>query len=383
MGTGQGAPREGLHQCWRDARQSLSFEFFPPHTPADAAHLLKALERLETLAPDFVSLTFGAGGSRSRNTVEVSAQIMARTQLELVAHLTCVGMDAAAVHEVLEHYARIGVRNVLALRGDPPRPESALGDQPLPDLPLPRRSQAQQAQPQQKQPTKGRSTEPQESKPAASEPPLSQAVVPQPRRQGQASLSQHSDAYADAPAPQLPTAADLVSLIRQHHQFSIGVAAFPDGHPESQGPQQDLQAMQAKVDAGAQYAITQFFFRPHAFFQLRERMDAAGITIPLIAGVMPVTSIGQIQRFAQLSGTPLPNALVGRLEAVADNPAAVRAVGIEHAVDLCQRLMQQQVAGLHFYTLNRSAATVEIATQLGLTGARADVGARAGARSAA
>lgn len=307
--------QQSLAQRLSQGQRSLTFEFFPPRTDAETNALWQAIEALQPLRPDAVSVTFGAGGSRSRHTIEITAQILARTTLTPIAHLTCVGMSGEHVREVLAHYAAAGVHHVLALRGDPPQAQSALGEQAVP----------------------------------------ASALLPRPRP--------HHERVVNT---EIPTAADLVSLAHQAGRFCVGVAAFPDGHPESSGWRQDLDALKAKQDAGAQFAITQFFFRPHVFTQLRKRMDAAGITLPLIAGIMPVTSLGQIRRFAQLCGTPLPNALVGQLEAVAHDPAAVRQVGIDHASDLCQRLIDAQVQGLHFYTLNRSHATRQIAENLGL-----------------
>ncbi len=308
--TGVGNEQPSLAQVLQAGKRTLSFEFFPPRTPGDTVALWQAIHRLEQLAPDAVSVTFGAGGSRARNTVQITEQIVARTTLRPIAHLTCVGMDRPSIEAILAQYAAAGVEHVLALRGDPPRPESALGEQPIPSL------------------------------------------VPSPRQ--------------PPPVGQLTTAAELTRLVKASGSFCVGVAAFPDGHPESRDAAQDLDALRAKVDAGAQFAITQFFFHTSSFLALRERIEAAGLNLPLIAGIMPVTSLGQIQRFAQLSGTALPAQLVARLQQQASSPASVRQIGVEYATELCQHLITEEVAGLHFYTLNTSSATVEIAQALNL-----------------
>lgn len=163
----------------------------------------------------------------------------------------------------------------------------------------------------------------------------------------------------------LDHAVDLVHLIRELGAFQVGVAAFPDGHPESPGLDHDARVLAAKADAGASFAVTQFFFDPAAYFALVERLHALGCDLPVIPGIMPVTNIRQVQRFAQLSGTPMPAAMVGRLEAVADDPAAVRAVGVELATELCADLLDGGAPGLHFFTLNRSTATLDVFANLG------------------
>ena len=175
----------------------------------------------------------------------------------------------------------------------------------------------------------------------------------------------------------LDHADDLVRLVRELGDFSVGVAAFPDGHPESRDLEQDARVLAMKADAGAEFAITQFFFDAEDYFRLLEAAAAAtGCHIPMIPGIMPVTNVRQIERFAQLSGTPLPQRSADRLHAVADDPDAVRAVGVEVATELCRRLLDGGAPGLHFYTLNRSTATLEVFTALGVAGAGQGTGAR-------
>ena len=159
--------------------------------------------------------------------------------------------------------------------------------------------------------------------------------------------------------------------MREVSDFSVGVAAFPDGHPESPDLDQDARILAAKADAGADFAVTQFFFDPASYFGLLDRLERLGSSIPVIPGIMPVTNINQVERFAQLSGAAMPRPVVERLEAVRDDPAAVRSVGVELATQLCADLLDGGAPGLHFYTLNRSTATLEVFADLGVTSRRA------------
>jgi methylenetetrahydrofolate reductase (NADPH) len=273
------------------AGRTFSFEFFPPKTDEGERALWQSLRELESLAPSFVSVTYGAGGSERHRTVRVTERIAAETTMVPVAHLTCVGASVAQTRGMVGQYAAAGVRTVLALRGDPPSgPEGAW--EPHPD-----------------------------------------------------GLT-HAD--------------ELVSLVRSLGQFSVGVAAFPDGHPESADLEADAIRLAGKARAGAEFAITQFFFDPDSYFRLVERAAGLGCTIPIVPGIMPITNVSQIQRFAQLSGTEVPAALARRLEVVQDDPVAVRRIGVEVAVELCRTLLAGGAPGLHFYTLNRSTATREI-----------------------
>jgi methylenetetrahydrofolate reductase (NADPH) len=276
--------------------RSFSFEFFPPKDDAGEAVLWEAIRRLEPLAPTFVSVTYGAGGTTRDRTTRITAGIAERTTLDPVAHLTCVGASRQELRHVIGGYADAGVRTVLALRGDPPA--GAGGEWT--------------AHPQG----------------------LNHAV-------------------------------ELVRLIRGISRFTVGVAAFPDRHPESPDLDHDARVLVAKAEAGADFAITQFFFDPAAYFSLVERLSALGCTIPVIPGIMPVTNIKQVERFAQLSGAPLPAGVVKRLEAVRDDPAGVRRVGVELATELSAQLLGGGAPGLHFYTLNRSTATLEVFADLG------------------
>jgi methylenetetrahydrofolate reductase (NADPH) len=280
-----------------DGRRSFSFEFFPPQTDDGERQLWRALRELEPLAPTFVSVTYGAGGSTRDRTTRLTGRIGSETTLTPMGHLTCVDSSVAELRRVVGGYAEAGVRTVLALRGDP---------QGGPGTPW----------------------------------------VPHPDG------LQHAD--------------DLVRLVRGLGDFSVGVAAFPDGHPESPDLDTDARRLAAKVAAGADFAVTQFFFRAEDYFRLVERTERHGAGVPIIPGIMPVTNVRQIQRFAQLSGAAFPAELGERLTAVQDDPEAVRAIGVETAVELSERLLDGGAPGLHFYTLNRSTATREIYQALGL-----------------
>ncbi len=279
------------------SRPSFSFELFPPRDDATEAVLWRTLHELEALAPTFVSVTYGAGGSSRDRTVRLTHRIAAETTLLPLAHLTAVGHSVAELRRILGEYAAGGVGNILALRGDPP------GDP-------------------------------------------------------QAEWTAHPEG--------LTYAEDLVRLAGSVGEFSVGVAAFPTKHPRSADVDADARVLAAKVRAGASYAITQMFFEVDQYLALRDRAARLGVDVPILAGVMPVTRIGQVDRFAALVGAPLPGAFTDRLSAVADDPAAVRAVGIEFAVSMCRRLLAEGVPGLHFITLNRSTATREVFDGLGL-----------------
>jgi methylenetetrahydrofolate reductase (NADPH) len=292
---------EALSAARSEGRPTVSFEFFPPRD-AEAEQLLwQAVRRVEAVSPDFVSVTYGAGGGTQDRTVRATQRISRESSLSPVAHLTCVGRTVAQLRQVIGAYADSGVRSILALRGDP------------------------------------------KGGPAGE-------WVPTPGG--------------------LDRAIELVELVAGLGSFSVGVAAFPDGHPESPSIAHDARVLALKARAGARFAVTQFFFDPDAYVRLVDNVAAQGADLPVLPGIMPVTSIRQITRFAELSGTPLPPDLVARLEAVKDDPAAVRAVGVESATLLSEKLLAAGAPGLHFYTLNSSTATLEVVANLGLAATR-------------
>jgi methylenetetrahydrofolate reductase (NADPH) len=285
---------------------TLSFEFFPPKTEADSQALFENIASLETLQPSFVSVTYGAGGSTRQLTHDLVVRIKQTTSLDPVPHLTCVCHQEADVAEILEKYAAAGVSNILALGGDPPR--NAVG------------------------------------------------------------YIKANDAFQHA--------ADLVRFIRKFNDsgahpdsrgFGIGVAGFPEGHPATPNRLLEMDHLKAKVDEGADYICTQLFFDNRDFYDFRERCELAGIRIPLIAGIMPVTSLGGMKRMAELAlGARYPARLTKALLRAQDDPTAVRNVGIHWATEQCRDLLDNGVKGIHLYTLNRSDATRQIYSQLGL-----------------
>jgi len=277
--------------------RSYSFEFFPPKTDAGEAELWQAIRQLEPLAPTFVSVTYGAGGSTRDRTLRIVERIATETTLTPVAHLTCVGASRYELRNVIGAIADAGIRNVLALRGDPP----------------------------------GGADQAWESHPEG-----------------------------------LSYAEDLVRLLRELGDFCVGVAAFPEGHRESPDRDTDAKFLAQKCAAGADFAVTQFFFDAADYFSLVARVRALGCDAPIIPGVMPVTNVAQIERMAVLSGAAVPPALAERLRAVADDPIAVRRIGVEVATAMCGELLDGGAPGLHFYTMNRSTATREIYATLGL-----------------
>jgi methylenetetrahydrofolate reductase (NADPH) len=275
--------------------KSFSFEFFPPKDEAGERQLWTALRELESLHPTFVSVTYGAGGSTRDRTVRVTHQIAADTSMTPLAHLTCVGHSRDELRSVIGSYADAGIRNILALRGDPAEGPTA------PYL-----------------------------------------------------LHPEGLAYA----------VELVEMVKSLGDFCVGVAAFPEGHPSARSLEADAQVLAAKAKGGAEFAITQLFFRADDYFGLVERVKELGVDIPIIPGIMPITNLAQIRRMAELSGAELPEEVVSRVARHGDDASAVRREGIAIATELCDTLLSGGAPGLHFYTLNRSKATREIFANL-------------------
>ncbi len=271
--------------------RSFSFEFFPPKDLEGERQLWRALRELEVLSPTFVSVTYGAGGTTRDRTVGITERIAQETSMTPLAHLTCVDHPVSALRSVIGSYAGAGVRNVLALRGDPPEGPTAR-------------------------------------------------------------FTAHPQG--------LRYALELVELTKSLGDFCVGVAAFPEAHPSAESVQADAEVLAAKARAGADFAITQLFFRPEDYFRLVDRVSALGVDIPIIPGIMPITNLAQITRMAELSGAALPEEIVRRVSRFEGDPIAVRREGIAIATELCDTLLAGGAPGLHFYTLNRSKATREI-----------------------
>lgn len=276
----------------------FSVEFYPPRDNDEEAQLWATIRRLEARRPAFVSVTYGAGGSHRDRTIRVTERIAAHTTLLPVAHLTAVGHTVAELRQILGAYADAGVRNILALRGDPP------------------------------------------------------GADPRAPWVGTPGGLQHAEA--------------LVRLTRSLGDFCVGVAAHPTMHPHSPDQASDTRYLAAKVAAGADFVITQMLFSAGDYLALVDRARASGITVPIVPGVMPVTSSARLARICQLSGQGVPVDLARRLERADDDPAVARAIGFEHALGLCRDLLAVGAPSLHFYTFNRSTTTLALLDALGI-----------------
>ena len=277
----------------------FSFEFFPPRNDAGVDALFEALRALRPLGPSFVSVTWGAGGSTRGRTLEMVTRIKRETEIEAMAHLTCVGVSKNDLEELVAVICDAGITNVLALRGDPPRGQSQF------------------------------------------------AVHPQ----------------------GLTHASDLIQLAREVSdnrgvKLCIGGACYPEGHLETRDLAQDLKNCKIKVEAGAEFLISQLFFDNRRWFDFVGRARAAGIEVPILPGIMPVTNVDQIQRITSMSGAAIPLGLSAALKARKDEPEAALQLGVAYAALQCADLLRKGAPGIHFYTLNRSPATRAILSAL-------------------
>ena len=275
---------------------TFSVEFFPPKDMAGEARLWASLDALAPYKPDFVSVTYGAGGSTRDRTIRITSEITKRTGLKTVAHLTCVGSTRNELLDTLRSYQRAGIKSVLALRGDP--------------------------------------------------------------EGGPASDWKKTEGGFDH-------ADQLVSLAREL-DFEVGVAAFPDKHPASPNLDQDVKVLLEKERRGASFATTQFFFGVEKYLNLRERLSRESSNLTLIAGLLPITNVKQLERMALLSGTPIPVEISSRISEFETSPEKVREQGVAIASELAQELIAKGAPGLHFYTMNSADSTIEIVKRVGL-----------------
>jgi methylenetetrahydrofolate reductase (NADPH) len=288
-------PDRPISELFAQNRPLRSLEFFPPKDDAGVQALRATATALQRIKPDFVSVTYGAGGSTRERTAQVSEILRQECQFTVMPHLTCVGHSRAELSDVSNRIYAGGFRNIMALRGDPPKGETTFTP------------------------------------------------------------------YKDG----LRYASDLVDLLKQtHSDFCLGVGGYPERHPEAASHDADLVNLKRKVDAGADFITTQLFFDNSVYFRFVERCRSAGITIPIVPGIMPVLSLKQIQRFTNMCGATLPAKLITRLEAAAENIEVVETLGIDWALTQIRELLAQGAPGYHLYILNRAKAALSLAAGL-------------------
>jgi len=272
------------------AGQIFSLEFFPPRDANSHQRLLNSANELKAMNPSYVSVTFGAGGSTRSGTLE-TVQALQKQGFDVAPHLSCIGSTREELVTILDRYREIGVRRIVALRGDFPSGMGVLAGDDV-----------------------------------------------------------------------LTHAVDLVRLIREHSGdwFHIEVAAYPEMHPQAGGPQADLERFVEKVNAGANSAITQYFFNADAYFDFVDRAQMKGINVPIVPGIMPITNSSQLIRFSDMCGAEIPRWIRLRLTEMGDDKESIKAFGLDVVTELCQTLLENQAPGLHFYTLNNSSAVLSI-----------------------
>ena len=270
----------------------LSFEFFPPKNPESENVLDETVSILRRFLPDFVSVTYGAGGSTRDKTLHWILSIREKYDLNVMMHLTCIASSKEDIREVTRILKRENIRNILALRGDPPE-------------------------------------------------------------EGSDYTVKKDFKYA----------LHLVDFLQKTNSFSLGVAGYPEGHTEEPSLEKDIEHLKMKVDAGADFIITQIFFDNDYFYDFMDRTESAGISVPIIPGIMPIVNIGQVQRFTSMCGATVPGPLVSKMEAAEE--ADMIKLGVDYASEQCLQLLEFGVPGLHFYTLNRNKATEMILDRIG------------------
>ena len=289
------------------ADYDLSFEFYPPKTEKGKESLARTVERLARLSPDFVSVTFGAGGSAREGTLQTCLSIVEQSGLTVAPHISCIGSSKQVLHDYLQRYRKAGFERLFVLRGDIPK---------------------------------------------------------------------------DAPAPppsDFSFANELVAFVKDFGGFKIHVACYPEFHPEARDPRTDIENFVKKVDAGADIAVTQYFFNNASYYRFREDVERLGVRIPIVVGLMPIMDFQQIARFSGKCGADIPLWIRKRMEAYEIDKDSQRELGIEIATQQGEDLLRNGVPGIHFYTLNRAEASVRIWQNLGLN----QLDKRGGARPAA
>ena len=273
-------------------RAELSFEFFPPKTPQGREKLQSVWTQLADLAPEFFSCTYGAGGSTQEGTIETVRAIQT-SGFQAAPHLSCVGATRGEIEAIIEQFRSIGIRHLVALRGDLPSGMAAVGE--------------------------------------------------------------------------IAHANELVALIRRASgsHFRIDVACYPECHPQARSPRDDLMNFKRKVEAGADAAITQYFYNADSYFRFVDECAAEGITIPILPGIMPIGNFSQLARFSDACGTEIPRWLRLRMQGFSDDLASIRAFGLDVVSALCERLLAGGAPGLHFYTLNHAELVTEIWKRVG------------------
>jgi methylenetetrahydrofolate reductase (NADPH) len=273
----------------------LSLEFFPPKTPDGVAKLAAARQQLYLLKPQFCSVTYGAGGSTQSGTMQTVHAILAEG-MEGAPHFSCVGASKASVREALAGFKAVGIKRIVALRGDLP------------------------------------------------------------------------SGFGDGAAGEFRYASDLVAFVRAETggDFQIEVAAYPETHPQAKSPEADLKAFAAKVQAGANTGLTQFFYNPDAYFRFVDDVRKLGLSVPVVPGIMPITNASGLMRFAENCGAEIPRWIRLRLQSFGDDSASIKAFGLDVVTALCERLRAGGAPGFHFYTMNQAGPTLEIARRLGL-----------------
>jgi methylenetetrahydrofolate reductase (NADPH) len=281
-----------MAQSPNHAERNFSMEFFPPKTPEGVDKLRAARAKLAELHPKYFSVTFGAGGSTQKGTLETIQEIHGEGH-EAAPHLSCMGTSRETLREILAQYKSHGIKRIVALRGDMPSGFGFSGE--------------------------------------------------------------------------FRYASELVEFIRAEtgDWFHVEVAAYPEMHPQARSPQDDLQNFARKMKAGADSAITQYFYNPDAYFSFVDEAKKLGVEAPIVAGIMPITNYSQLTRFSDMCGTEIPRWVRIKLASYGDDSASIRAFGLDVVTALCERLLAQGVPGLHFYTLNQAAATTEICKRLG------------------